>query len=234
MSLVLPERATWATALAVTLHCVRGVHDVAFLQGVDWLVETRGAEGTWVKRIMHLVRPNVFSHDPTVLGWPWLPGTGSWVEPTSHALTALRLASGRLRESGYPHLRKLRSRVKLAEKMMRQRRAMDGGWNYGNKTVLGEELPSYPETTGLALMGMLGAPGFDPRTALSIAQRHYEATNSPLARAWLAIGLQNHGLPLPEREVTGDSSPRYVHLAALEALAAPGGNHSLLKAEGLA
>ncbi|MCP5111639.1 MAG: hypothetical protein GY953_12470, partial [bacterium] len=66
------ERSTWTTALAVTMHCVRGVYDSAFLRGVDWLVETRGAEGTWLKRIMSLVKPKLFGYDPRVLGWPWL------------------------------------------------------------------------------------------------------------------------------------------------------------------
>lgn len=227
------ERACWSTALAVTLHCVRGVNDEAFQRGVDWLVVTQGAEGSWLKRIMYLVKPKLFGYDPTVLGWPWLPGTGSWVEPTCHALTALRLASGRLKETRYPHYRKLLSRVKMAEKMMQQRRAMDGGWNYGNKVVLGEELPSYPETTGIALVGMLGCEGFDPQAALAVAERHYRTARSPLARAWLAIGLRNHGASPRENGSAPTGPPRYVHLAALEALAAPDGNFFLLKSQPL-
>ena len=221
------DRPCWATALAVTLHCIRGVHDEPFLRGVDWLVETRSAESSWLKRIMHLVKPKLFGYDPTVLGWPWLPGTGSWVEPTCHALTALRLSSDKLKEAKYQRHRKLRGRVRMAQRMMQQRRAMDGGWNYGNKIALGVELPSYPETTGLALVGMLGCEDFDPRAALAVAERHYRTTKSPLARAWLAIGLRNHGRSSLDQDVPEEAPSRYIHLAALEALAAPDGNYRL-------
>ena len=228
------DRASWATALAVTLHCVRQVHDDGLVRGVDWLVGTRGAEGSWFKRVLYLVRPNLFGHDPSVLGWPWLPGTGSWVEPTCHALIALRRASAPLARLGYPQLRQLRKRVRLGERMLLERRALDGGWNYGNRIVLGEEMPSYPETTGVALVGMRGRGSFDADQALAVAQRHYEATRSPLARCWLAIGLRNYGLSLPEEETSGDVPPRHVHLGALQALAAPDGNHVLLRTEGVA
>jgi hypothetical protein len=129
----------------------------------------------------------------------------------------------------------------MGQKMMRQRRAVDGGWNYGNRIVLGEELPSYPETTGLALVGMLGCKDFNAAGALAVAQRQYEQTRSPLARAWLAIALRNHdaavpghGAELPETEAATAVPPRHVHLAALEALAAPGGNHALFAALGVA
>lgn len=225
------ELPHWSTALCLTVHCARKVHDKAFLKAVDWLVETRGAENTWRNRLHHYFRPDFFGHDPSVLGWPWLPGTGSWVEPTSQTLIALRLSAGPLRELNYRRYGKLSRRVRMAEEMILERRAADGSWNYGNRLVLGVELPSYPETTGVALLGLQGSSGFDPSEALRAARRHFEETNSPLARAWLAICLRNYGLSPPERSAAGEAPPRYVHLAALEALGAPDGNHALLKAE---
>ena len=114
--------------------------------------------------------------------------------------------------------------------MLLERRAVDGGWNYGNRLALGKELPSYPETTGLALLALHGDVGFDSAGALEVANRHYEKTQSPLARAWLKICLRNYGMPAPDTNATGDNPPRQIHLAALEALGAEEGNHALLRA----
>lgn len=225
------DQAHWSTALCLTIHCVRKAHDGPFLKAVDWLVETSGAESTWRNRLLHYLRPNSFGHDPSVVGWPWLPGTGSWVEPTAHALIALRLSAPPLRELGGRRFSRLRRRIRMGERMLIGRRAVDGGWNYGNRLVLGVELPSYPETTGLALLGIQGSAGFDPSAALEVASRHYDETKSPLARAWLAICLRNYGRSVPERCATGEAPPRHLHLAALEALGAPDGNHALLAPE---
>jgi len=225
------EHANWTTALMVTLHCVRGVHDEAFLRGVEWLIDTRGVEGRWLSRILYRLRRNLVDSDPSFQGWPWLPGTCSWVEPTSHALVALRRASRPLREAGYRGHGELDKRVRLAEKMMLQRRAQDGGWNYGNRTVLGEALPSYPETTGVGLVGMKGCPGFDASLAVQLAHKQLQETRSPLARAWLTIGLRNHGYsPALSESDYGDATP-YIHVAALETLAAHGSNYRFLAAE---
>jgi len=227
------EQANWATALAVTLHCVRSVYDEPFVRGVDWLVDTRGAEGGWLGRILYHLRPRQVDSDPSLQGWPWLPGTSSWVEPTSHALVALRRASRPLLAAGYPNQGGLRSRVRMGEKMLMQRRAKDGGWNCGNRIVLGEALPSYPETTGLALLGLMGCPNLEPTEAIAVARRQYRATRSPLARAWLASVLRNYGVSPSETGTGNNALQRYVHVTALEALAAPSGNYRLLGSEGI-
>jgi hypothetical protein len=225
------EQASWTTALAVTLHNARGVYDDGFRRGVQWLVGTRGAEGGWLRRVLYRVRPNLIDSDPRLLGWPWLPGTGSWVEPTCHALVALRRAAGPLVEAGYRDGRQITGRVRMAERMLQQRRARDGGWNYGNRIVLGEELPSYPESTGIALLGMKGCPDFDATEAIEVALRQYRETRSPLARAWLTIGLRNHGVPLPDGARESSEPSPYVHVAALEAIGAHSSNYRLLAAE---
>jgi hypothetical protein len=219
--------AHWTTALAVLLHSVRGVRDGGFDRGVEWLVGTKGAEGTWVKRLLHRARPELYSYDPAILGWPWLPGTGSWVEPTAHALMALRAAAPRVAERGGRQWRKLEARVKLAERMLVERSAVDGGWNYGNRIVLGETLPSYPETTAVALLAMRDSPDFDPERALQTALGHWRGTTSPLARAWLGICLRNYGIGPPENGSPAAGPPGYNHVAALEALAAEEGNYRL-------
>ena len=48
--------------------------------------------------------------------------------------------------------------------LLRDREAVGGGWNYGNRTVLDEDLPPYVQTTAIALIGLRGAdPALESR-----------------------------------------------------------------------
>ena len=49
------------------------------------------------------------------------------------------------------------SRVQMGEAQLMDVRSRDGGWNYGSPAALGVDLPSYPETTALALVALQGA-----------------------------------------------------------------------------
>ncbi len=227
------DQPCWATALAVTLHCVRGAHDEPFRRGVRWLVGTKGAEGTLVNRMLHWLRPTLIGHDSTLLGWPWVPETTSWVEPTAHALVALKKARAALGVGGLPEPAALGERVRTAERMLLNRRCRDGGWNYGNRQVLGEWVASYPETTAVALLGLHGNGNFDRDRALDGVVRLHGQTRSRLARAWLALCLRTYGRTPGPVEVD-THPPRDLMLAALETLACAEGNHALLGVEGRA
>jgi hypothetical protein len=201
----------WTTALCVTLHCRRGVYDDQFRAGVEWLLGTSGVENGFQFRIAHLLRPAVVELDPSFKGWPWRPGNTSWIEPTAHALVALREAANYVADT------RVKDRVSTGERMILERRCSDGGWNYGNRKVLGAELPSYPETTALALVGLAGCPDLDAPVAL--AQTYLGQTRSPLAKAWLRVALRCHSAPAPP---PGDQplSPNDVIVNALEVMAA--------------
>jgi hypothetical protein len=203
----------WVTALVVTLHCVRGVHDQAFHRGVEWLLRTSGSENALTFRLAHFLNPKVVELDPALKAWPWRPGTSSWVEPTAHSLVALKKAAG-------AHDSKtLGERVSLGEKMLLERRCIDGGWNYGNRKVLGEVLPSYPETTGIALMGLAGNKSMDLGPQVAMAKRMFGESQSPLAKAWLRMGLRSFGVVTPPQEIPGDGDTL---VAALDAMATSG------------
>ncbi len=223
------DQSTWATSLAVTLHCVRGIYDSPFRQGIEWLARTRGQEGSWWKRVVNRLQPNLVEHDARLQGWPWLPANSSWVEPTAHALVALKKSLPDLKRSRAPLLPAVEARIEMAEKMMLDRRCADGGWNYGNKRVQDVTLPSYPETTALALLGLQGRPLPEVRTSLDWARGLYGRTNSRLARAWLAICLRNHGAVVDPPEPGAPTDD--VLVAALEALGSPHGNFALLRTE---
>ena len=110
----------WTTSLCVTLHCLRGVHDQPFGRGVAWLVGTSGIENGLKFRIAHFLRPSIVELDPSFKAWPWRPGNASWIEPTAHALVALKKAA---RIAARPELR---ARIESGEKMIIERLLKEG------------------------------------------------------------------------------------------------------------
>ena len=82
-------------------------------------------------------------------------------------------------------------------------------------------MPSYPETTALALMGLAGNRTLDLSGALAVARTYLQATRSPLAKAWLAVSLRSHGVKLPPPEAI-PLSPGDTMINALEIIAAKG------------
>ena len=218
---------TWVTALAVTLADIRGIHDESVRQSVEWLLGVRGAEASLAMRTasyFHLLKTTL---DVSHTGWPWRAGNAAWIEPTAHTLVALKKVA-----RTYPSTA-LRSRVRDAEAMILTRRCRDGGWNCGNPNVLSFDLPSYPETTALALLGLQGRSARELESPLAVAKKLCVETRSSLAKAWLTIALRNFGErlpePAPEKPFSADTM-----LIALEALGHPAGNYRLLHTGGLA
>ncbi len=74
-----------------------------------------------------------------------MAGTHSWVEPTAINVLALRSAG----QAGHPRCRE-------AVKLLLDRQLPEGGWNYGNTTVLGHVLRPQVQPTGLALAALAG------------------------------------------------------------------------------
>ncbi|MEA2555201.1 MAG: hypothetical protein QOI60_532 [Actinomycetota bacterium] len=84
----------------------------------------------------------IVPHDGSLRGWAWTSGTAGWVEPTSRALLALRA------------LRPAAPQIADGVGYLRDRACIDGGWNYGNRSVYGEDLPSYAQTTAAAMLAL--------------------------------------------------------------------------------
>jgi hypothetical protein len=79
-------------------------------------------------------------------GWPWVRNTFGWVEPTAWALLAFKL-SGQNDDT-----RAIQGRSLLID-----RQISSGGWNYGNKEVMGTQLLPFWDTTALALLALQGS-----------------------------------------------------------------------------
>jgi hypothetical protein len=202
---------TWGTSLCVTLAQSRGEFGEPFQKGVAWLLGSAGIEGPLWRRL--IFRTRLFGNPDRNLdlkGWPWKPDTASWVEPTAHAIVALKQASAKA-SSG-----KLQERVSIGEAQLLDVRCKDGGWNYGSHAALQVDLVAFPETTGLALLGLQGHP--DLGKSIDLAARMARETPSPLARAWLTIALRLHEAKVPLSTVEIASSPETI-IAALSIIA---------------
>jgi hypothetical protein len=68
-----------------------------------------------------------------------------------------------------------------------------GGWNHGSVRALGYETGAYPETTGMALAALRGAPGRETNQSLDMALRFLDQCRSADALNWLRLGLAAHG-----------------------------------------
>jgi hypothetical protein len=215
--------ASWGTSLCVTIAIARKEWGAPLQKGVEWLLGSSGVESRMINRIAARIGLLKSERDIGLKAWPWKPETSGWVEPTVHALVALKQASARLSSN------ELRERVRLGEAELMNVRSRDGGWNYGSPAALGVDLPSYPETTALALVGLQGHSGLE--SAFDVAGRQLQETPSPLARAWLTIALRLDGAKPeePTGELTGD-----LMITAVEALAAEDGNYALMRTGGAA
>jgi hypothetical protein len=215
--------SNWGTSLCATIAMARNEWDAPLEKGISWLVGSVGAETTWLNILVTRIGIVKMDRDVSLKAWPWKPGNSGWVEPTAHALVALKRASGRIPTKLFSQ-NELRDRVHAGEAELINVRSPDGGWNYGESSVLGVDLPSYPETTALALLGLQERGNLGQ--AFDLALRQMGETPSPLARAWLTIAMRLHGVRVPEPTAPLSSD---IMIGAVEALAAPEGNYSFMQ-----
>jgi len=172
-----PE-AAWTTACACLLWSAMNAHPHARDAAIRWLLSSEGATTPQP-------RDGIVGQDSTLVGWPWIDGTASWVEPTSLAILAL--AAGGKRD--HP-----RTRSGLA--VIRDRAIPGGGWNMGNPIVFGTPLRPQPAPTGLALLALAHAgtttePTVGP--AIEYLRSSLPETRAPGSLGWGMLGLRAWG-----------------------------------------
>lgn len=215
VSAAVPEPG-WATPYALLLWTATGGHDARCRDAARWLLACKG------RVLSREDDPNrVAGHDTTIVGWPWVGDTHSWLEPTAMAVLAL----GRSGFAGH-------IRVQEGLRLIRDREVDSGGWNYGNKAVFGRGLRAQPGPTGLALLALTGT---GPRTeAVDRAVRYLRGVlpdvRASASLGWGLLGLRAWGeTPEASRDWVAealatasgrpDSAPK---LAALLLCDAPG------------
>lgn len=185
-----PTAATWPTApalLALRAHASGAGSTEAIERAHTWLVDEHSLTPGWWPRLLARFadapteEPAVVL-DGTLDGFGWAHQTFAWVEPTALAMMAMCAA---------PSARAWRERVEIGVNMLLDRQSPDGGWNYGNKRVLGVDLPGYPDTTGWALLGLAAAE----RAGVVSASR----VRQPMQRAFAALSIPESSFvsPLP-------------------------------------
>jgi hypothetical protein len=88
----------------------------------------------------------------------------------------------------------IQQRIEIGRQFLLDRLCKDGGWNYGRSNVLGVDAPSYPETTGQALLALDEVESPQLQKALHAAQEQARSCQSSEGLSWLQLGLQAHGI----------------------------------------
>ncbi len=167
-------QAIWPTPLSIFAWNGSSLHQKSLEQAIQFLLQHTG---------LHLEKPDgdaVVGHDTLIPGWPWILQTHSWVQPTALCMLALSI-------NGYGS----HQRIKEGDRMLMNRQLPQGGWNYGNTTILGKELQPFPESTGIALSALAGRV---PQTAidksLNYLLRALPQLRTPISLSWGVLGLQ--------------------------------------------
>jgi hypothetical protein len=188
--------SSWMSAVAVLALAQIDSGDQNAIRGAEWLLGQESRGRSWLLRLalrLFSSRGTFVDQDSSLIGWPWTPGTTAWVEPTAWSLLALKhllpvLPAGRTAE-----------RIRQGELVLSDRMCYGGGWNYGNRKVMGEELLPYPDTTALALLALHDRPS-DQVSASSLVRLRemLSGTRSRLVLALSALCMQLYGEDVSE------------------------------------
>jgi hypothetical protein len=207
----------WPTALAVLAwqkadeHEATSRHSSAVQAAINWLLSISGKA----------LEPRTdLGHDTTLVGWPWVESTHSWVEPTAMAVLALKATS-----------RDLHPRTREAVRMLIDRMFAEGGCNCGNTFVLNQRLVPHVQPSGIALSALVNEDDPTNRIAATIrylqTELDIETTTSSLSFALLGLGMHDAVPAAAEtwlaaaakRTLASDRSPYKLALLALAAKA---------------
>ena len=218
------DQPSWATAPALlALLAAQPAAREPIRRATTWLVFREGLRPTLPQRLLGLLIDvrSIVDQDQALRGWPWHGTSASWVEPTAFAMLALRRTPPQWRPP------QAQERVAEGEALLLDRMCPGGGWNYGNKRVLGEELEPFPDVTAIALLALQGSTA---RDALDVSLEVLEdALAGPHASA-LTLALGSMALALHGRSAEAvldrlaglfaeDPPPRELRSLALALLA---------------
>src|SRR5688572_2573902 len=124
----------WTTslaAIALRLVLAPSKHDE---RAPRWLLHSKGRESHWFWKWKFRTVDRAVQFNPDKYGWPWFPGTVSWVIPTAFSVIALK------QSFSCCHTDLATARIQLGTEMLLDRACPFEGWNAGNGTVFGAAL----------------------------------------------------------------------------------------------
>jgi hypothetical protein len=168
----------WTTPYAILLWRSLTGFETARHRACEWVLNLQG------RPLPATIETNqVIGHDPRLIGWPWVDGTHSWLEPTALAILAL------CREGSSAH-----PRVRQGVGLILDRSVAGGGWNYGNKAVFGRALRPQPAPTGIALLALAARGDCTPAVlaALDSLKTSLPHVRAAVSLGWGVLGLRAH------------------------------------------
>jgi hypothetical protein len=184
---------SWTTSLAlITVSMTGGSREVVD-RAARSLVEARGREAHWLWRWKFKTIDRQTGIDPDKFGWPWIPGTTSWVIPTAFAIIALKQFSSCDRSDIASR------RIRTGIEMLVDRACIGGGWNAGNRAAYGMALAPHAEATAVALMALQD----EPRTLFIEKSLDWLRHQGPILHAvsslaWTILSLFLFGVPVDD------------------------------------
>jgi hypothetical protein len=120
-------------------------------------------------------------------GWPWMPGTFHWIEPTSYSLIALKPFPQTYDEP-------LLTVIKRANDYLLNYSCYGGGWNYGEIIRLTERLPAYQLDTAEALIALQDMSQLDKvKAGVSFLQKADNKGLSSHTLSWTILAKDIYG-----------------------------------------
>lgn len=172
-----PLGPPWTTALAALAWAAAARHNLPgyrepLQRALAWMLHAEG----------EVSEPHPqFGHDSSLVGWPWVPGTHSWLEPTALHLLALDACGWET------HPRALEARRLIADRLL-----PGGGCNYGNTRVLGQMLRPQIQPSAMALLALGPTTQTPVRATLDYLRRSTGPQTPTTALCWALAGLAAH------------------------------------------
>jgi Prenyltransferase and squalene oxidase repeat len=175
---------SWATALALCTLNITGDFAAARENALRWLDAERGREGHWFWRWKFKTVDRSVRFDPDKYGWPWIPGSASWVIPTAFTIIAIKQFTVCNRHASSE------KRIQLGVEMLLDRACVDGGWNSGNSVVYGVALRPHVEATAIALLALQDERRTEViQKSLSWLRQNAASIDSASSLAWCILSL---------------------------------------------
>ena len=179
------------TALAVIALINSGEMTIQTERGLRWLLSSKGKESHWLWKWKFQTSDTHVRFDPNKFGWPWMPGTCSWVIPTALSMIALKQAFVCCKTD------QVSFRIRRGGDMLLDRACPGGGWNAGNGVVYGVPMAPHLDATAIALLALRGEERRDSIAAgLGWLERSTATCPAPWSLAWSVLALDAYDRPV--------------------------------------